>query len=100
MRIYKDGIPEIIFLDDYFVCSGSTNNLAFLKCSSNDVWMLFLEKIWAKLCGSYMNINYGYSIDVIKDFTGAPSKTYRTSTEKDIWARLNKHKDSIIICTS
>jgi hypothetical protein len=49
-----------------------------------------------------MNTNYGYSIDVIKEFSGAPSKTYLTSylTLEKLYEKLNKHKNQILIATS
>lgn len=44
------------------------------------MWVLIIEKVWAKLHGSYTNIDGGLAKEALHDLTGAPCKTYFTTT--------------------
>lgn len=39
---------------------------------------MLLEKAWAKLHGSYFKIESGFSEDVFRELTGAPTLTFET----------------------
>ena len=44
-------------MDDYFPCYNGEP--AFSKANGDEMWVLILEKVWAKLHGSYERIEAG-----------------------------------------
>jgi calpain-15 len=44
----------------------------FSTSAKNDLWVLILEKAWAKLHGSYERIMKGKTHNILRDLTGAP----------------------------
>lgn len=49
-------------------------NPAFTKAKDNQLWVVLLEKAWAKLYTSYKRIEAGYPEEALHDLTGAPVK--------------------------
>ncbi len=47
------GVQIEVIIDDYFPVIPYTNQPIFSKSHENELWVLILEKIWAKLHGSY-----------------------------------------------
>jgi len=47
---------------------------AFTKASENELWVVLLEKAWAKMYTSYRRIAAGYPEEPLHDLTGAPCK--------------------------
>jgi calpain-15 len=58
--------------DDYFPCDPATGQPAFTHCRGPELWVVILEKAWAKVHGSYQNIEGGSAPDVLSALTGAP----------------------------
>lgn len=61
-------------VDEYFPCSRNSGKLdfAFSKTNENELWVLLLEKAYAKAYGSYWNIVGGDPAVALRDLTGAP----------------------------
>ncbi len=57
-RIYinNKGIPTLIIIDDYFPCLKGTRLPLFVKCPHNNIWPMIIEKAFAKIYGSYYNL--------------------------------------------
>jgi Calpain family cysteine protease len=54
------------------------------------MWVMLLEKAWAKVHGGYMNIDAGLTREALHDLTGAPTKTYFPKDEKEeAWAAIS-----------
>lgn len=74
MNICDMGIWQDVMVDDYFPCYG--DGVAFsgpqIVKGISEIWVLLLEKAWAKLFGSYYIINAGFTEDALRDLTGAP----------------------------
>ena len=69
----KNGIPTTVVIDDYIPCDEDEGEPIFANSRNGDLWVLLLEKAWAKLHGSYMRIENGDSTTVFRDLTGAPT---------------------------
>ena len=53
-----NGVPKVVVVDDHFptkINKAGDVALAFAKSSKgeNEIWMLLVEKAYAKICGSY-----------------------------------------------
>ena len=47
---------------------------AFSKSKNNELWVMILEKAWAKLYMSYKQLEGGFPEEPLHDLTGAPIK--------------------------
>lgn len=45
------GIPKEFIIDDYIPCFSVNKGPAFTRSNGNEIWVLLLEKAWAKLYG-------------------------------------------------
>ena len=64
--MFIDGEFQIVYVDDYFPCIKGTNVLYFAKPNSFELWVVLLEKAWAKVNGGYANIISGWPSDVFR----------------------------------
>ena len=58
---------------DNFIPCNEDGEPCFSKAHGNELWVLILEKAWAKVHGSYERIEAGFAHEVMRDMTGAPS---------------------------
>ena len=72
VKLTKNGEAKEVVIDDYFPCF-SYGECCFTKAHGNELWVLILEKAWAKIHGSYERIEAGLAHNVMRDLTGAPS---------------------------
>jgi len=77
--VKKNGEAKEVVIDDYFPCQNGEP--CFSKANGNELWVLILEKVWAKLHGSYERIEAGFAHNVMTDLTGAPSFDLDIETE-------------------
>jgi hypothetical protein len=56
-HINVSGICREVVVDDYFPVYEPLDTLVFAKPKDSEIWVMILEKIWAKLRGSYGNIS-------------------------------------------
>lgn len=74
-----------MLVDDHIVVSSDTSP-AFTRAHGNELWVLILEKAWAKLYGSFDNVESGLPHLALRDLTGAPAFHYDIGQdlEKDL----------------
>ncbi|GBG34446.1 Calpain [Hondaea fermentalgiana] len=79
VRFWKRGAWTVIHVDDKVPCDPRGVPL-FSRClDPNEVWILVLEKAYAKLHGSYLNLENGRLVEALRDLTGGVAA----------WASLN-----------
>ena len=67
------------------------DKLIFVRPKGPELWTAIIEKVWAKIHGSYERIIGGKSYRCLRDLTGAPSFIHEISDEKDtIWDTIYK----------
>jgi hypothetical protein len=73
-----NGMWEEVIMDDYFPVTDRGNHYtpAFNRSKKDNLWVMLLEKAWAKVHGGYLNINSGLTREALHDLTGAPSMTF------------------------
>jgi hypothetical protein len=105
VKVCNVGMWTTILLDDYIPCSASTKKPIFSRSNGNELWVLLLEKAWAKIYGSYARIEAGLTRECLHDLTGAPTKYYLTGNTKkneEIWTEISngEKKDFVMTCGS
>ena len=74
IHITKNGIKHDLCIDDYFICRHSEP--VFAKARDHVIWVLLIEKAYAKVHGSYKRIEGGQAFEAMRDLTGAPAYVY------------------------
>ena len=72
IRLCKNGEWVTITIDDFFPCYPEGGPL-FSRGHGNELWILLLEKAYAKLHGNYFLLRGGYTNEALIDLTGCPS---------------------------
>ena len=85
-----DGIWQDIVLDDKIPCDKKKGIPCFNRSKkSNELWVILLEKAWAKVHGGYLNISSGLTREALRDLTGASAITYFTKQNpEELWEKL------------
>ena len=99
VKMTKNGNPVCVVVDDHF----PTRNKRFVFSSTNgnELWVLILEKAWAKLHHCYHRIIGGQCHETFRDVTGAPAWEIMSKPEEgpdDIWDKIveGEKKDYIM----
>jgi len=91
LRFCKNGEWSTVIVDDYFPCKGNTP--VFSRAHGDELWVMLLEKAWAKVHGSYERIEAGFAENAFRDLTGAPTKVL-THDDKELWDNMIKAKQN------
>lgn len=83
IRMCKDGEWQNVTIDDYVPCSAANKQPIFSKNNGNELWVIILEKAYAKLHGSYLALKGGMAQESFEDLTGCPAFTYYFSKMQD-----------------
>lgn len=75
IKICKNGFWSIVTIDDYFPCYPMGHPI-FSTAYSNEIWVLLLEKAFAKIHGGYYQLKGGFVVEALLDLTGCPSTSY------------------------
>ena len=66
-----------IIIDDYFPFYPKKQKPAFSQSKDNELWVLLLEKAWAKVNGNYENTIKGFVSEAFRALTGTPVVFYK-----------------------
>ena len=98
-----NGIWKLVLVDDYFPCYGSWGkNFSFSSTNGNELWVILLEKAWAKLNGSYAKAIGGEPHEIFQVITNAYSRKIRVknTSENDLWEAFKEAMDNNFIMTA
>ena len=92
MRFIINGIPQIIYVDDFFPTLD--NQFAFAQ-SQNEFWVQLLEKAWAKINLSYANTISGIPYEVFNCLSEAPCEniSHEKNSKNLVWNELLRAKE-------
>lgn len=102
VRLFDVGVPITVSVDDYFPCTVE-GKIAFsgprIESGVTEIWVLILEKAWAKRFGSYWAIDKGAIEDVLRDLTGAPCENLMMGDPK-LWHKVHSANNKNFIITA
>lgn len=105
IRVNVKGVQKEVLIDDYFPVYSHNNQFVYSRpINSEDIWLMLLEKVWAKINGCYSNIVVGYPHEVLTTFSNAPCFYIKFDTVLNndlIWDCIKEAKrESYPICCS
>ena len=68
--LFINGEFQIIIIDDYIPFIKNKNKPYFSHPNNNEIWVILLEKAWAKINGGYSKIIEGWPSEVLSCITG------------------------------
>jgi len=75
IKLCKGGEWVEVTVDDLFPCEPLGGPL-FTGCVNNEIWVMILEKAFAKVHGSYYLLKGGFVNEALIDLTGCPTQCY------------------------
>eukprot|EP00930_Biecheleria_cincta_P045441 TRINITY_DN31310_c0_g1_i1.p1 TRINITY_DN31310_c0_g1~~TRINITY_DN31310_c0_g1_i1.p1 ORF type:complete len:478 (+),score=60.67 TRINITY_DN31310_c0_g1_i1:101-1435(+) len=76
-----------LVIDDYIPCDGSDNSPIFSKPKNNEIWVMLLEKAFAKMWQSYAELKGGQTAWALRAMTGDNVQQY--IRRGMCWGRFN-----------
>jgi len=98
-----NGIWKLVIVDDYLPCYGSWGkNFSFTSTNGNELWVILLEKAWAKLNGCYAKVIGGEAHEIFEVITNTYSEKIKIKKglEQEIWNKLNEGEKKGYIITA
>ena len=102
VKLCKNGEWVTVTIDDYFPCFPLGEPL-FSRGQGNELWVLILEKAYAKLHGNYFNLRGGFANEALIDLTGCPARTYIIEEEnlEELWENIRiGDEEGYLLCAS
>ena len=81
IRFCKEGVWTDVTVDDYFPCRPFGTPI-FSRAHGNELWVLLIEKAYAKLHGNYYALRAGFVNEGMIDLTGCPTQCLDFKKEK------------------
>ena len=75
VKLCKNGDWVEITIDDYFPCTEKGGPI-FSRSNGNELWVLLLEKAYAKIHGNYFCLRGGFANEGMMDLTGSPTECF------------------------
>lgn len=103
MALCINGLWEDVVLDDFVPCNEKSKTAAFNHSKSGELWVILLEKAWAKIHGGYANISAGLTWEALRDLTGASAETIFITKNSDknlLWNTLVNSKLNKFVLTA
>lgn len=100
LALCVNGLWQDVILDDAFPCQKYSKAPIFNTSISGELWVMLLEKAWAKIHGGYLNVAAGLTREALRDLTGAPARTLFTNQKREeLWIQLMEaDKKRYIMC--
>lgn len=83
-----NGEWKLVVVDDQIPCQ-SSGVPAFSRAHGEELWVILLEKAYAKAYGCYQRIEGGNPAEALRDLTGAPYENFEGLCTDDLWTKLN-----------
>jgi hypothetical protein len=77
VNLFTMGLPHRVRIDDYFPCRISSGSPFYASSITNALWVMILEKAFAKMYGSYRALASGWQYEAFHDLTGYPAQKWQ-----------------------
>ena len=94
LRICKNGEWTLVTVDDYIPCYYNAGPM-FAHSNGNELWVLLLEKAYAKLHGNYIALKSGFSYHAMIDLSGCPTEHVKFSKDRENYDEVEEEAEEI-----
>lgn len=94
IKLWKNGEERIITIDDYIPCHANGGPI-FARNHGNELWVMLLEKAYAKLHGDYSQLQSGFLVHAMADLTGCPTVTEHFPEERHYYNEIEDYADTL-----
>ena len=94
IELFIDGKKQIVIVDDYLPAFKEDKTPCYAKSIKKQIWVMLLEKAWAKINGGYINIISGFNSEALEFLTGRGSSIYYLQDKKE--EELDNYKIEIL----
>jgi len=94
LRVCKNGEWIVVTVDDYIPCHVNGGPM-FSSCRGNELWVVLLEKAYAKLHGNYWQLRAGFVSHGMMDLTGCPTMRYSFPESKNVYDKILQYADKL-----
>jgi hypothetical protein len=102
--LFVDGRWVIVPVDDYIPVDRTDNSLKFTRTHGREIWVILLEKAWAKVNGGYINISGGFTSEALQTLTGFPCTHFdhQKADKEELWSKIleAEESDDIMCCST
>jgi calpain-15 len=102
VTLHINGESRTVVVDDRFPYCPKKETWAFSRPSkTKEIWVLILEKVWAKVYGSYQRIESGNTGEALHPLTGCPTKYFMHSNVRadNLWSRIHRAEEKhFVMC--
>ena len=98
-----NGIWKLVLVDDYIPCYGTWGkNFAFSSTNGNELWVILLEKAWAKLNGNYARVIGGDPHEIFEVLTNCFCEKikFKKAKEDGIWSAFENAQKKGFLMTA
>ena len=94
LRICKNGEWVEVTIDDYIPCSEDSGPI-FTSSKANELWVLLLEKAYAKLHGNYAQLRAGFVTHGLMDLSGCPTSKYNFPMDRSDFSAIKEYSENL-----
>ena len=94
VKLCKNGEWVVVTIDDYIPCYYNGGPI-FSRANGEELWVLLLEKAYAKMHGCYYSLRYGFTHHGMIDLTGCPTYNINFPEEKPSFRAIEEEANKI-----
>lgn len=94
IRICKNGEWHTVTIDDYIPCYYNGGPM-FSRGNGEELWVMLLEKAYAKMHGCYYSLRYGFTHHGMLDLTGCPTLNIKFPDDKPDYETVEDEAEEI-----
>lgn len=94
IKICKNGEWVVVTIDDYIPCRFNGGPM-FSRGAGNELWVMLIEKAYAKLHGSYQALSAGFTKHAMIDLSGCPTEHIAFPPKTGDFADIEEEADEI-----
>jgi calpain-15 len=94
VRLCKNGEWVVITVDDYIPCYYNGGPM-FSRGNGEELWVMLLEKAYAKMHGCYYSLRYGFTHHGMLDLTGCPTWSLKIPEDKPDYSAIEDFAEEL-----